>query len=268
MSFIRGSSASAPLVNGLDANAYINSLPNVASRAHAKRPPMGSTNLMHKSVDSALTVSGGSKPVTSKPTPPANAKIAALPTTHWTQLNASAGGTRPSARTVSSVRGRSVDSSQSRVQAAAPVAAVALPLTLTASHMSPIKQSLKGYHAEIARAKPETSKETVEEMQRKAKGRAEAWRRQLLADANSVRNPCCPRVSALPRFTQRSLLLTHCRQAEAQREAARKQKEQVAVCTVARCCSRRCVAQCDRRQERLDAEKAAGMYRARMCVCA
>jgi hypothetical protein len=189
MSFIRGPSqpAPAPVINGLDANAYINSLPNVAPRSHAKRPPMGSTNL-HKSVDSALSVSGGSKPVTSKPAPPA--KIAALPTTHWTQLNASASGTRPSARTASSVRGRSVDASQSRAQAAAPVAAVGAPLTLTASHMSPIKQSLKGYQAEIARAKPETSKETVDEMQRKAKGRAEAWRRQLLADANSVRRPC------------------------------------------------------------------------------
>jgi hypothetical protein len=69
--------------------------------------------------------------------------------------------------------------------------------------MSPIKQSLKGYQAEMARSKPETSKETVEEMQRKAKARAEAWRRQLLADANSVRHffalvlPRCLSLSSL-----------------------------------------------------------------------
>jgi Skp family chaperone for outer membrane proteins len=53
--------------------------------------------------------------------------------------------------------------------------------------MSPIKQSLKGYQAEISRSKPETSKDLVEEMQRKAKSRADSWRLKLLADANSVR---------------------------------------------------------------------------------
>ena len=83
------------------------------------------------------------------------------------------------------MRARSVDAAQSRGAPAPGAASVAL--SLTASHMSPIKQSQKGYQAEISRAKPETSKDFVEEMQRKAKARADSWKMKLLADANSVR---------------------------------------------------------------------------------
>jgi hypothetical protein len=60
--------------------------------------------------------------------------------------------------------------------------------------MSPIKQSLKGYQAEMSRAKPETSKDLVEEMQKKAKARADSWKQKLLADANSVRAPRVPSI--------------------------------------------------------------------------
>lgn len=191
MSFIRSSTAAAPVVNGLDANAYINSLPHVGGRTNAKRPPMGNTNLSQKSVDAGcttLSVAGGVKPVTAKlPTPPP--KSAALPVTHWTQRNASAAGAQQSARTGGSLRARSVDTSQSR-GAASHSAAVGVSLALTASHMSPIKQSLKGYQAEISRSKPETSKDLVEEMQKKAKARADSWRLKLLADANSVQLFC------------------------------------------------------------------------------
>ena len=202
MSFIRnssgGSAASAPVINGLDANVYINSLPKVISRQNMKRLPMGSTNLMQKSDDAGfamLSIAGGSKPVTAKtPAPPP--KSAALSTTHWTQRNASAGGTMPSTRAVNSLRSRSVDASQSRAtaHAPAPVLSVGASLTLTASHMSPIKQSLKGYQAEMSRAKPETSKDLVEEMQKKAKARADSWKQKLLADANSVRAPRVPSI--------------------------------------------------------------------------
>ena len=69
MSFIRGAAATVPVINGIDANAYINTLPNVPSRPNCKRPPMGSTN---RSADAGmLSVAGGSKPVVIKqPVPP------------------------------------------------------------------------------------------------------------------------------------------------------------------------------------------------------
>ena len=237
MSFIRGAAATVPVINGIDANAYINTLPNVPSRPNCKRPPMCSTN---RSADAGmLSVAGGSKPVVIKqPVPPP--KSAALPTMHWTQRNASAAaGVQPSARSGGSVRARSVDTSHGRGSAlsAAATASVSSSLSLTASHMSPIKQSLKGYQMDIARSKPETSKDVVEEMQRKAKLRADSWKRQLLADANSVPacHCCILRISLhlLPLYASSCAILSPCVakcccfQAEAQREAARKQKEQV-----------------------------------------
>jgi hypothetical protein len=220
MSFIRSSTAAAPVINGLDANAYINSLPNVGSRSNTKRPPMGNTNLTQKSVEigcAVLSVAGGIKPVTAKlPAPPP--KSAALPAPHWTQRNAC------STRAGGSLRARSVDAAQGR-GAPAPVAA-GVALSLTASHMSPIKQSQKGYQAEISRAKPETSKDVVEEMQRKAKARADSWRLKILADANSVRaRRICARLCC--GFSRCNRALCDAFQAEAQREAARKLKEQV-----------------------------------------
>jgi len=204
MSFIRSSAATAPVINGIDANAYIHTLPNVAARPHCKRPPMGSTN---RSADAGiLSVAGGSKPVVAKqPVPPP--KGAALPTMHWTQRNSTAApaGVQPSARSSSSGRASSVDASHRRalVASAAP-ASVSMSLTLTAAHMSPIKQSLKGYQMEISRAKPETSKDVVEEMQRKAKLRADSWKARLLADANSV----CARV-AFSAFSCLPISLAH-----------------------------------------------------------
>jgi hypothetical protein len=196
MSFIRSSAASAPIVNGLDANAYIHSLPSVGARPSVKRLPMGSTNLMQQSAESGfamLSVAGGCKPVTAKaPVPPP--KNSALSTPHWTQRNACAAGStaaQPAANrsvTVGNARARSVDASHNRAtQLAPPAASVSASLTLTASHLSPIKQSLRGYQAEASRAKPETSKDVVDEMQRKAKARAESWKQKLLADAHSVR---------------------------------------------------------------------------------
>jgi hypothetical protein len=96
MSFIRSSAASAPIVNGLDANAYIHSLPSVGARPTVKRLPMGGTNLMQHSAEAGLamlSVAGGCKPVTAKvPIPPP--KSAALPAPHWTQRNACAAGSR------------------------------------------------------------------------------------------------------------------------------------------------------------------------------
>jgi hypothetical protein len=142
---------------------------------------MGSTNLMQKSAELAMSVTGGSKPVFAQPS-----KSAALPTTHWTQRNSSTAQAHPFSRTANSLRSSSVGASQGR-GSHQPAAASTASLSLTASHMSPIKQSLKSYQSELVRAKPETNKDVVEEMQKKAKARADSWKRQLLADANSVR---------------------------------------------------------------------------------
>jgi hypothetical protein len=131
--------------------------------------------------------------------------------------------------------------------------------------MSPIKQSLKGYQAEISRAKPETSKDLVEEMQKKAKARADSWKQRLLADANSVLYTRAPAPTFQTRFSSRIIRALRacqlrCSLALSGGSATRgcPQAERTGVTSALPYHAS------DLQQERVDAENAAVLYRSRM----